>query len=151
MRVANLHPATYAERWAIDPPAWEELDDAELVAALDAMPEKADFAERLLRRFLRLCEHPVTRKRMRKTVKSLIEGDNTGRRLFWLVNMVTGRRVLKESETNAAVVLRWQLVGMILAGVAMGRYIRHVEPVCSVDEDQLVAIVTPSIRAALAR
>jgi hypothetical protein len=149
--VANLHPAMQAERWMLDAPSWDELQDAELVAELDAMPERADQAERILRRFLRLCEHPVTRKRTLKMVRSIIEGDNTGLRLFRMLNLVTGRRVLKDSENTSAAVVRWQLVAMILAGVALGRYIRDVEPVCSASEDQLVAIVAPSIRAALAR
>lgn len=149
--MANLHPAMHAERWMLDAPTWDELHDAELVAELDAMSEKVDQAERILRRFLRLCEHPVTSKRTLKVVQSIIEGDDTGLRLIRMVNLVTGRRVLKDSENNAAAVLRWQLVAMILAGVAMGRYIRQVEPVCSVTEDQLVAVVVPSLRAALAR
>lgn len=149
--VAHLHPAMHAERWTLDAPGWSTLAEDDLVVDLGELPEKADAAEKLLRRFLRLCEHPVTRGRMLKLVTSVIEGDDTGMRIFRMLNLVTGRRVVKDVDSTSAAVLRWQLVGMILAGVAMGRYLRQVEPVCSVSEDQLVAIVVPTLRAAMAR
>lgn len=149
--MTNFHPATYAERWALDAPQWSELENLGDVVQVGDLPEGADFAEKLVRRFFRLCEHRLTQKRLLALIKSIIEGDDSGLRLIRLVNLVTGRPVLRDGETASTAVLRWQLVGMILAGSAMGRYIRPVEPIASAPEDQVVAILAPSIRAALAR
>jgi len=110
--------------------------------------EPRDQAERIVVRFLRLCEHPLTRKRTLGLISSILEGDETGTRVIWLVNLMTGSR-LAGGENVQAALMRRQLVGVILAGLGAGRYVRRVEPVASATEEQIVELVAPSIRAAL--
>jgi hypothetical protein len=107
-----------------------------------------DQAERIVVRFLRLCEHPLTSKRTLAMVKSVIEGDETGMRVFRLVNLVTGSRPATGTNLQQAI-MRRMVIGVLLAGVGMGRYLRHVEPFASASEELVVTMVAPSIRAAL--
>ena len=107
-----------------------------------------DQAERIVVRFLRLCEHPLTSKRTLAMVKSVIEGDETGMRVFRLVNLVTGSRPATGTNLQQAI-MRRMVIGVLLAGVGMGRYLRHVEPFASASEELVVKMVAPSIRAAL--
>src|SRR4249919_2132193 len=65
-----------------------------------------DQAERIVVRFLRLCEHPLTRKRTLALVKSVIEGDDTGMRVFRLVNLVTGSRPATGANMQQAIMRR---------------------------------------------
>ena len=107
-----------------------------------------DQAERIVVRFLRLCEHPLTSKRTLAMVKSVIEGDQTGMRVFRLVNLVAGSRPANGANLQQAI-MRRMVIGVLLAGVGMGRYLRHVEPFASASEELVVKMVAPSIRAAL--
>jgi len=107
-----------------------------------------DQAERIVVRFLRLCEHPLTSRRTLAVVKSVIEGDQTGLRVFRLVNLVTGSRPATGTNAQQAI-MRRMVIGVLLAGVGMGRYLRHVEPFASASEELVVKMVAPSIRAAL--
>ena len=49
-------------------------------------------------------------------------------------------------ETSA---VRLELVGSQLIGLAMIRYVLEVEPIASLDVDELVPLMAPSLRAAL--
>lgn len=150
----NFH-AQYVERWSVDAPSWDELDDERLVTELEGgleggPVERADRAERLIRRFLRLCEHPRTSRRLLALVQSAVEGDDAGLRLMRVVDLVNRTR-LRVRESSAERAMATQVVAMVLAGVAMQRYVRPVEPLASADEDQVVTVVAPVLRAALAR
>ena len=118
--MSNFH-GYYAGRWA-QPAGWDvdldtldpdELIDEPLEDLADDAP-RADRAERIVRRFLRLCEHPRTRRRTLALVRSVVEGGDSGQLLFGLVNTVA--RPLSVSGTATEKVMRHQVVGFILAG-----------------------------------
>lgn len=112
-------------------------------------PEGAgDFAERLLRRFLMLCENPRTRTRMLMLVRGSVADAGAGRRFYALVNraVVNPLARLMRVETTA---VRMELVGAQLVGLAMMRYVLEVEPVASLEVEELVTMMAPALRQAL--
>jgi hypothetical protein len=108
----------------------------------------ADLTERLLRRFLLLCEHPRTRRRTLALVRASVSDAAAGRRFYALVNRVVLHPLarLLRVETSA---VRLELVGSQLVGLAMLRYVLEVEPVASLDIDELVPLMAPALRQAL--
>ncbi|MGN6161333.1 MAG: TetR/AcrR family transcriptional regulator [Marmoricola sp.] len=112
------------------------------------VPAKGDAAERLLRRFLALCENPRTRERMLNLVKGAVAHEGSGRRFYAVFNSLVLSPVMRLGglKNNA---LRGELVGSQLVGLAMMRYVIKVEPICSVDREVVVEMMAPAIRAAL--
>ncbi len=108
----------------------------------------ADFAERAVRRFLLLCESPRTQRRVLALVRGSVSNAGAGRRFYALVNRLVLNPVARASGVNASAV-RLELVGSQLIGLAMIRYVLKVEPIASLDIDELVPLVTPPLRQAL--
>jgi hypothetical protein len=111
-------------------------------------PEAPDFTERLLRRFLLVCENPRTRRRALALVRGSVSNARAGRRFYALVNRVVLNPVARAMgiETSA---IRLELVGSQLIGLAMIRYVLEVEPIASLSVDELVPLMAPPLRAAL--
>jgi hypothetical protein len=109
-----------------------------------------DFAERMLRRFLLLCEHPRTSRRVLALVRGSVADAATGRRFYALVNRVVLHPLARAMRLEASAV-RIELVGSQLIGLAMLRYVLEVEPVASLDVDELVSMMAPALRQSLAR
>ena len=109
---------------------------------------EADFTERLLRRFLLVCENPRTRRRALALVKGSVSNANAGRRFYALVNRIVLNPVARAMgvETSA---IRLELVGSQLIGLAMIRYVLKVEPIASLSVDELVPLIAPPLRQAL--
>jgi hypothetical protein len=109
---------------------------------------EADFTERLLRRFLLLCENPRTQRRALALVRGSVSNARAGRRFYALVNRVVLNPVARAVgiETSA---IRMELVGSQLIGLAMIRYVLKVEPIASLDVEELVALMAPPLRQAL--
>jgi hypothetical protein len=107
-----------------------------------------DFTERLLRRFLLVCESPRTRRRALALVRGSVSNARAGRRFYALVNRIVVNPVARGMgvETSA---IRLELVGSQLIGLAMLRYVLEVEPIASLDVDELVPLMAPPLRAAL--
>ena len=107
-----------------------------------------DFTERLLRRFLLVCENPRTRRRALALVRGSVSNARTGRRFYALVNRVVLNPVARAMgvETSA---IRLELVGSQLIGLAMIRYVLKVEPIASLEIDELVPLMAPPLRQAL--
>ena len=107
-----------------------------------------DFTERLLRRFLLVCENPRTRRRALALVRGSVSNARTGRRFYALVNRVVLNPVARAMgvETSA---IRLELVGSQLIGLAMIRYVLEVEPIASLEIDELVPLMAPPLRQAL--
>ena len=107
-----------------------------------------DFTERLLRRFLLVCENPRTRRRVLALVKGSVSNARAGRRFYAMVNRVVLNPVARAMgmETSA---VRVELVGAQLIGLAMLRYVLEVEPIASLSVDELVPLMAPPLRAAL--
>lgn len=108
-----------------------------------------DFTERMLRRFLLLCEHPRTRRRVLALVRGSVADAAAGRRFYALVNRVVLHPLARAARLETSAV-RVELVGSQLIGLAMLRYVLEVEPVASLDVDELVSMMAPALRQSLA-
>lgn len=130
----------------------EYFDDYEDTGDIDFVDdegrEKADGAERLLRRFLRLCESERMAPTMLRMVESAARGEGNGRRIYNMLNRLVLNPVARASGMHASA-LRMELVGSQLIGLAMMRYVLKVEPVCSASIDDIVMRMAPAIRATL--
>lgn len=107
-----------------------------------------DVTERVLRRFLLLCENPRTRRRALALVRGSVGNARAGRRFYALVNRAVLNPVARATgiETSA---VRIELLGAQLIGLAMLRYVLEVEPVASLTVDELVPLMAPPLRAVL--
>src|SRR3954452_15966029 len=117
--------------------------------AAPSSPEvPADFTERLLRRFLLVCESPRTQRRALALVRGSVSNARAGRRFYALVNRIVLNPVARAMgvETSA---IRLELVGSQLIGLAMIRYVLKVEPIASLSVDELVPLMAPPLRHAL--
>lgn len=107
-----------------------------------------DFSTRLVRRFLRLCESPLTRDRMLRLVQASVSDAGSAQRLYGFLNKrmsgMMGRRRRVHLSTS-----RVELVGSQLIGLAMLRYELKVEPVASMSIDELVPMAAAGVRGVL--
>lgn len=109
-----------------------------------------DFAIRLLRRFLLLCEHPRTRQRMLGMVRNSTRYGPGAPKLYgWINRAVLNPRFMPISERRTMSAMKAELVAAQLIGLAMARYILKLEPLASASVDEVVRLAAPSIRAAL--
>lgn len=109
-----------------------------------------DFAIRLLRRFLLLCEHPRTRQRMLQMVRqSTRMGPGAPRLYGWINKAVLNPRFQPVLERRALSAMKAELVASQLIGLAMTRYVLKIEPLASASVDDVVRMAAPSIAAAL--
>src|SRR3954471_15713195 len=117
--------------------------------AAPSSPEvPADFTERLLRRFLLVCESPRTQRRALALVQGSVSNARAGRRFYALVNRVVLNPVARAMGVETSAV-RMELVGSQLIGLAMIRYVLRVEPIASLSVDELVPLMAPPLRQAL--
>ena len=114
----------------------------------DPVQLSPDFTERLLRRFLLLCESPRTQRRVLALVKGSVSNGRAGKRLYALINKVVLSPVARAMGVETSAV-RLELVGAQLIGLAMIRYVLKVEPIASLDIDDLVPLMAPPLRQAL--
>lgn len=115
------------------------------------MPSPAgsgDFTERMLRRFLLLCENPRTRRRVLALVRGSVADAAAGRRFYALLNRAVLHPLARVMRIEGSAV-RMELVGSQLVGLAMLRYVLEVEPIASLDIDELVPLMAPALRQAL--
>ncbi len=107
-----------------------------------------DFAIRLLRRFLLLCESPRTRQRMMRLVRQSTQVGPGAPRLYgWINRIMQSPRLMPERRAMSA--MKTELVASQLIGLAMTRYVLKLEPLASAPVDDVVRMVAPSIAAAL--
>jgi len=107
-----------------------------------------DLTERLLRRFLLLCESPRTQRRALALVQGSVSNAGAGRRFYALVNRLVLSPVLRAAGVQTSAV-RMELVGAQLVGLAMMRYVLKVEPIASLEVDDLVPLMAPALRQTL--
>lgn len=107
-----------------------------------------DFSDRLVRRFLRLCESPITRDRMLRMVQASVSDARSAQRFYGFLNNrmsgLVGRRRRLQISTS-----RMELIGSQLMGMAMLRYVLKVEPVASMSIDELAPMVAAGVRGVL--
>jgi hypothetical protein len=118
------------------------------MAAPPSPEASSDFTERLLRRFLLLCENPRTQRRALALVRGSVSNARAGKLFYALVNRVVLNPVARAMgvETSA---IKVELVGSQLIGLAMIRYVLKVEPIASLSVDELVPLMAPPLREAL--
>jgi hypothetical protein len=117
-------------------------------AATEVGDGVTDFSERLLRSFLGLCENPRTRHGMLRMVRASVGSARAGRAFY----RVLGRTVVNPAARATGVhasAMRYELVCGQLVGLAMMRYVLHVEPVASAPVEEIVGKFAPAIRATL--
>ena len=107
-----------------------------------------DLAERIVRRFLHICENPKTRDAMLRFVRGSLSGGWTSRFFYRNLNRMVLRPLAGPAGFHAST-LRLQLVTAQLAGLAMMRYVVKLEPLASMSVDELVVVFAPSVRGAL--
>ncbi|TNM39555.1 hypothetical protein FHP29_11775 [Nocardioides albidus] len=109
-----------------------------------------DFAIRLLRRFLLLCEHPRTRQRMLRLVRQSTQVGPDAPKLYgWINRAVLNPRFQPVVERRALSAMKAELVASQLIGLAMTRYVLRLEPIASASVDEVVRLAAPSLSAAL--
>src|SRR3954465_8468285 len=111
-------------------------------------PATPDLTERLLRRFLLVCENPRTRRRALALVRGSVGNAGAGRRFYALVNRLVLNPVARALGVESSAV-RLELLGSQLIGLAMIRYVLEVEPIASLSVDELVSLMALSLRAVL--
>lgn len=116
--------------------------------AAPAPAVRADLTERLLRRFLLVCESPRTRRRALALVRGSVSNARAGRRFYAFVNRLVLHPVARSLGVETTAV-RLELVGSQLIGLAMTRYVLEVEPIASLDVDELVPMLAPALRQVL--
>lgn len=117
-------------------------------AATEVGEGVTDFSDRLLRSFLGLCENPRTRHTVLRMVRASVGSARAGRAFY----RVLGRTVVNPAARATGVhasAMRYELVCGQLVGLAMMRYVLHVEPVASAPVDEIVSTFAPAIRATL--
>lgn len=110
--------------------------------------ERADLTERVLRRFLLVCENPRTRRRALALVRGSVSNARAGRRFYAFVNRLVLNPVARSLGVETTAV-RLELVGSQLIGLAMTRYVLEIEPIASLEIDELVPLLAPPLRQAL--
>jgi hypothetical protein len=111
-------------------------------------PGPPDLTERVLRRFLLLCESPRTQRRVLALVRGSVSNGRAGKRLYALVNKAVLNPVARSTGVETSAV-RLELASAQLVGMAMMRYVLEVEPIASLDRDELVALMAPPLRQVL--
>lgn len=114
-----------------------------------SLDRNEDFAIRLVRRFLLLCEHPQTRSMVMRMVRqSTKEGPDAPRLYRWINRAVLHPALAKRGLPDSA--LKVELVASQLVGLAMVRYVLEVEPMASASVEEVVHLTAPVVSAVLA-
>ncbi|KAA1416433.1 hypothetical protein F0U44_19160 [Nocardioides humilatus] len=107
-----------------------------------------DLAIQLVRRFLLLCEHPRTSRRMLRVIeRSPRAGDELPRLLRWLNRALTMGRMSR--GTRPISTMKWELVAGQLFAIGTARYLVKLEPIASASVDDIVAVAAPAVLAVL--
>ena len=107
-----------------------------------------DLGSRVTRRFFTLCENPRTRERAMKVLRSSADSAVGGRLLVAFLSRMVFGPVLRSRRLDHATA-RIELACAQLGGVAVLRYVTRMEPVASMDVEDLVAMVGPSVHLTL--
>jgi hypothetical protein len=109
---------------------------------LDARPE--DSAERLVRRFFDACESPEKRVRTNRLLRRGARSALRGTVRYSVVNKIVSNRFSRMIGIDARA-KRMQLITAHLLGLAYIRYVFEIEPMASMDVEDLVRISVPVI------
>ena len=107
-----------------------------------------DLGSRVTRRFFALCESPRTRERTMRLLRSSADSAVGGRLLVAFLSRGVFGPLLRSRRVDHATA-RIELACAQLGGVAVLRYVTRMEPVASMDVEDLVAMVGPSVHLTL--
>ncbi|MFE5924129.1 TetR/AcrR family transcriptional regulator [Streptomyces sp. NPDC002285] len=107
-----------------------------------------DVGERMTRVIFGLWENPVSRKPLLAIVRSAVNNEAAAAVFRRLVSAQLMRRIAGEIDSPDAE-LRAELAAAQLVGVAMMRYVIKIEPIASVDVEEIIARVAPVVQGHL--
>ncbi|WP_328439241.1 TetR family transcriptional regulator [Streptomyces sp. NBC_00444] len=107
-----------------------------------------DVGERMTRVIFGLWENPVTRAPLLAIVRSAVNTEAAAAVFRRLVSAQLMRRIAGQLDAPDAE-LRAELAAAQLVGVAMMRYVIKIEPVASVDVEQIITRVAPVVQGHL--
>jgi len=107
-----------------------------------------DLGSRVTHRFFTLCENPRTRTRTMKVLRSSADSAVGGRLLVAFLSRMVFTPLMRSRRIDHATA-RIELACAQLGGVAVLRYVTRMEPVASMDIEDLVAMVGPSVHLTL--
>lgn len=124
--------------------------EAQAIALADAEAEalRGDFSDKLVRRWINLCESPRTSRRMLRLIKVALANRRNGRRVYAIINKLVVTPLARSAGVPTSA-LKIELVASQLAGMAAVRYILKIEPLASMDREELARHFAPAIRATL--
>ena len=129
-----------------EPPLEDRPDDRPDEPAGDRSHD--DLGSRVTRRFFTLCETPRTRARTMKVLRSSADSAVGGRLLVAFLSRMVFTPLMRSRRIDHATA-RIELACAQLGGVAVLRYVTRMEPVASMDLEDLVAMVGPSVHLTL--
>lgn len=107
-----------------------------------------DFAEKVTRRFFGFCENQRTQAAVIATIRSAMEGEGRSQKVFRRLNRLVFVPLAGPAGLHVSTV-RLQLALGTLSAAAMMRYQMKLEPLASMDLEDLVQALTPAVRGAL--
>jgi hypothetical protein len=111
---------------------------------LDHDARGLDSAERLVRRFFDACESPEKRIRTDRLLRRGARSALRGKKRYSLMNKLVASRFAKiVGFDNRAKKL--QLISAHLLGLAYIRYVFEIEPIASMDLEELIGISVPVV------
>jgi AcrR family transcriptional regulator len=118
------------------------VDPTVVLATITEGPRE-EVAQRILRMFLSLWREPESRQSFLALIRSVSTNERAAGMMRQFLEQVMLTRV-----ADALGISRLRLTGVMsqMMGIAMVRYIIGVEPIASVDDEELIAMVAPVIQ-----
>jgi hypothetical protein len=123
---------------AAEPFPWVDLD-----ARID------DPAERLVRRFFDACESPEKRRRTDRLLRRGARSALRGKKRYSMMNRLVANRFARIVGWDSRA-KKMQLVSAHLLGLAYLRYVFEIEPIASMDVEELIQLSIPVVSYYLA-
>ncbi|QTE30197.1 TetR/AcrR family transcriptional regulator [Pengzhenrongella sicca] len=100
---------------------------------------------RLVALFFSVWDPPEGRQRMRALIAAASSSEHTGAGLAEFIASEVAGEIAPRLRGDDAL-LRAELIGMHIVGVAMGRYVLRLEPLASADEDAVARWLAPNLQ-----
>jgi AcrR family transcriptional regulator len=152
-KAAGVDPALVHHYFGTKEPVFEAAEEVAAAPALGARYALVegpleDVGERLTRFVFGVWENPATRMPLLAIVRSAVNNETAATVFRRLVATQLLRRIADRLELPDAE-LRAELAAAQLVGTAMLRYVIKVEPLASVDIEQIIARVAPVVQGHL--
>lgn len=148
-RAAEVDPALvhhyFGAKDALFVAALELPLDPRAVSAQLVAGDRAELGERLVRLLLSVWSHPVGRAPLMALLRSAMTHERAADMLRGFLSRALVAR-LADAVALPDAELRAELAASQLVGLAIARYVVRLEPLASLGEDQVVAIIAPTIQ-----